>query len=223
MKIVMINGSFRKNGATARILKEMSRQLKEYGDADIEMIHVADLELKYCTGCCNCYKTGECIYKDGMEKISDALDGADGIIFGSPTYASNVSGQMKVIIERGHFIMEQSLQGKYAISVATYENHGGRAAANILSRMFTYSGAKVSGMIVAKNEFNSDPLESHRLQKKIHKSVCNLHSDVLKQHRYLFQSMKHFLIFQIGIRPFVLKKGAQYEGVMKYWEKKMMK
>ena len=130
---------------------------------------------------------------------------------------------MKVIIERGHFIMEQSLQGKYAISVATYENHGGKAAANVLSRMFTYSGAKVSGMIVAKNEFNKDPLENIRLQKKIHTLICKLHSDVLKQRRYLFQSMKHFLVFQIGIRPFVLKKGAQYEGVMKYWGKKNMK
>ena len=80
MKIVMINGGFRKNGATARILKEMSRQLKEYGDADIQMIHVGDLELKYCTGCCNCYKTGECIYKDGMEKILAEMESADGII-----------------------------------------------------------------------------------------------------------------------------------------------
>lgn len=223
MKIIMINGSFRKNGTTARILKEMSRQLKEYGDADIQMIHVGDLELKYCTGCCNCYKTGECIYKDGMEKILAEMESADGIIFGTPTYASNVSGQMKVIIERGHFIMEQSLQGRYAISVATYENYGGKAAANVLKRMFTYSGANVSGTIIAKNEFNKDPLENIRLQKKIHTLIYKLHSDILKKHRYFFQSMKHFFVFQIGIRPFVLKKGAQYEGVMKYWGKKNMK
>ncbi|MBQ3513909.1 MAG: flavodoxin family protein, partial [Lachnospiraceae bacterium] len=125
MRIVIINGSHRKNGATALILNEMYRQLKKYSDVDVQMIHVADLELKYCVGCASCYKTGACIYKDDIENLSLSIAEADGVILGSPTYASNVSGQMKVIIDRGHFVMEQLLYGKYVISVTTYENYGG--------------------------------------------------------------------------------------------------
>ena len=107
MKIVIVNGSHRKNGATALILNEMYQQLKKYCDVDVQMIHVADLSLKYCVGCGSCYKTGACIYKDDIESLSLRIAEADGVILGSPTYASNVSGQMKVIIDR--------FEGEYAI------------------------------------------------------------------------------------------------------------
>lgn len=63
------------------------------------MVHVSDLSLQYCVGCGSCYKTGACIYKDDIENLSLSVADADGIIIGSPTYASNVSGQMKVIID----------------------------------------------------------------------------------------------------------------------------
>ena len=91
VKIVIVNGSYRKNGATALILSEIHQQLKKYSDVDVQMIHVADLELKYCVGCGSCYKTGACIYKDDIENLSLSIAEADGVILGSPTYASNVS------------------------------------------------------------------------------------------------------------------------------------
>ena len=127
-KIVIVNGSHRKNGATAIILNEMYERLKKHSNVEVRMVHVSDLSLQYCVGCGTCYKTGTCIYKDDAESLSLWIAEADGIILGSPTYASNVSGQMKVIIDRGHFVMEQLLHGKYALSVATYENYGGREA-----------------------------------------------------------------------------------------------
>lgn len=219
MKIVIVNGSHRKNGATALILSEMQRQLKKYSDVDVQMIHVADLELKYCVGCGSCYKKGACIYKDDMENLSLSIAEADGIILGSPTYASNVSGQMKVFIDRGHFVMEQLLYGKYAISVTTYENYGGRDSAKILNKLLTYSGAKISGSIILRNRFNANPLENVRLKQRIEKVVYSFYRDIVGRRKYMLQSTKHFFVFRIGIQPFVMKKGSQYDGVIKYWKK----
>lgn len=159
------------------------------------MFHVADLELKYCVGCGSCYKTGACIYKDDIENLSLSIAEADGVILGSPTYASNVSGQMKVIIDRGHFVMEQLLYGKYAISVTTYENYGGRDSAKILNRLLSYSGAKISGTIVSRNKFNSNPLKDIRLKENVEKVVCRF-------------------------QPFVRKNGSQYDGVITHWKKR---
>lgn len=222
MKIVIVNGSHRKNGATARILQEIEKQLRKYEDVDIQVYHVSDMDLHYCIGCSSCYRTGECIYKDDAEKMSLELQDADGVILGSPTYASNVSGQMKVIIDRGHFVMKQLLYGKYGISVATYENHGGKSVSKILNRILTYSGAKISGTIVSKNEFNANPLEDVRLEKSIQKITKRLYRDITKKHRYIFQDMKHWIVFQVGIKPFVLRKGPQYDGVVRYWREKNM-
>lgn len=220
MKIVIVNGSHRKNGATAQILNEIHQQLKKYSDVDVQMIHVADLELKYCVGCGTCYQTGECIYKDDMEELSLKIGNADGVILGSPTYASNVSGQMKVIIDRGHFVMEQLLLGKYAISVTTYENYGGRDSAKILNKLLSYSGAAISGTIVSRSKFNSNPLEDIRLKENIEKVVHTFYCDVSSRRKYLFQRMKHFIIFRVGILPFVMSKGSQYDGVIKHWRRR---
>ena len=220
MKIIIVNGSNRKSGATAQILNEMYLQLKKYSDVDVQIVHVADLDLKYCQGCCSCYKTGKCIFMDDIENLSLNIENADGIILGSPTYASNVSGQMKVIIDRGHFVMEQLLYDKYAISVATYENYGGKDTVKVLGRILMYSGARISGAIVAKSTFNSNPLENKKIKNEVRKKVDRLHKDIIGRHNYIFQSIKHFIIFQIGIRPFVIKKGIQYSGVIRHWEEK---
>ncbi|MBQ6887748.1 MAG: flavodoxin family protein [Lachnospiraceae bacterium] len=223
MKIVIVNGSNRKNGATALILTEMYWQLKKYTNVDVQLFHVADLELKYCVGCGSCYKTGKCIYKDDLENLSFCIENADGIILGSPTYASNVSGQTKVIIDRGHFVMEQLLYGKYAISVATYENYGGRDTVKVLNKLLSYSGAKISGEVVVRNKFNRNPLEDIRVKRGVYKKVNRLYKDIVGKRRYIFQNIKHFIVFRIGIKPFVLKKGLQYEGVIKHWEKRNRK
>ena len=218
MKIIIVNGSPRKNGTTALVLSEMYQQLKKYSDVDVQMIHVADLELKYCVGCGSCYKTGACIYKDDIEDLSHSIAEADGVIMGSPTYASNVSGQMKVIIDRGHFVMEQLLYGKYAICVTTYENYGGKDSAKILNRLLSYSGAKISGTIAIRNKFNSNPLEAIRLKEKIEKVVYRFYRDVVGKRKYMFQGITHFIIFRIGIQPFVMKKGSEYDGVITHWK-----
>ena len=109
MKIIIINGSYRKNGATALILHEMYKKLGTYPNVEIQFYNVADLNLKYCVGCCKCYENGKCIFNDDIENLSKNIETADGIIIGSPTYASNVSGQIKVLIDRGHFVIEQLL------------------------------------------------------------------------------------------------------------------
>lgn len=116
--------------------------------------------------------------------------------------------------------MEQQLYGKYAISVATYENYGGRDCAKVLKRLFTYSGAKISGTLIARNGFDKNPLEDIRLKREIERTVKCFYRDISGKRKYVLQTMKHFMIFRMGIRPFVLRKGTQYDGVIRHWEKK---
>lgn len=220
MKIVIVNGSYRKNGATALILNEMYQQLKKYSDVDVQIFHVADLELRYCIGCCSCFKTGKCVFNDDIENLSLSIESADGVILGSPTYASNVSAQMKVIIDRGHFVMEQLLYGKYAISVTTYENYGGKNTAKVLNNLLSYSGATVSGTIVSRSTFDSNPLQNVEFRKGVYIKVNRLYRDIIGNRRYVLQNIKHNIVFRMGIQPFVLKKGSQYNGVIEHWSER---
>lgn len=218
MKIIIINGSNRKNGATATILNELLTALEFYPDVNVQMYHVADLNLKYCTGCCNCYKTGACIFNDDLEKLSLEIASADGLILGSPTYASNISGQMKVIIDRGHFVVEQLLHNKYAISIATYENYGGKNTSKILDQLLLYSGAQISSSLKIKIPFGKNPLIDPLLLHSIKKGAGLIYTDIEKKRTHLFQKVFHFFVFYFGIKPFVHQKGEQYDGVRMHWK-----
>ena len=71
MKIILINGSPRKNGITAQILQCMQDKLTSNG-AETELINLSELNMQHCNGCCSCYRTGHChIHDDAMWKINE--------------------------------------------------------------------------------------------------------------------------------------------------------
>ena len=143
MKVIIINGSTRIKGLTAQILHSIEDRLLERG-AEVEFYDLIKLNMKQCTGCCACYRTGCCIFDDDAEKLSARIAEADGVVIGSPTYASNVSGLLKQFTDRGHFVIEQLLHGKYAVSVATGENYGSGDTSKILTKLLAYSGAAIN-------------------------------------------------------------------------------
>lgn len=215
MKIVIINGSPRKNGATAGMLRAMEDRLAERG-AKTEFFNICDMDISPCMGCCSCYKTGRCFIEDDGEKLSAEIAAADGIIIGSPTYASNVSGQLKQFIDRGHFVIEQLLYGKYAVSVATGENYGSRDTSAILNKLLKYSGAMLSGKIICDLPFGSGLTE--KALAKANRAADRLFADISLKKTYFFQSLVHKIIFSAGIKPFVERKGESYGGVVTKWK-----
>ncbi len=220
MKIIIINGSPRKNGSTSHILNIISRYLKTKNDVTVHFYNLLELDMHTCIGCCHCFAHGCCIYTDDAEHLSNDIADADGIIIGSPTYASNVSGLLKTFIDRGHLIIEQLLKGKYTLGVVTSENYGGSAAASILKNVFIYSGSHVSSMIKHKLPFSSNPQFSKQQEEHLQMKAEHFYQDICKNKVSLFQKTRHSIIFNVGIKPFVLKKGEKYQGVLDKWDAK---
>lgn len=118
MQVLIINGSPRKNGVTAEVLHRIEENLRKAG-IDVLFYNLGEIKMSHCIGCNYCYRTGHCCIEDDAELLSKRIEEADGIVLGSPTYASNVSGLMKDFIDRGHFVIEQLLHKKYCIAVAS--------------------------------------------------------------------------------------------------------
>ena len=114
MRVLIINGSPRKNGVTAAVLHRIEENLRGAG-IEVLFYNLEEMKMSHCTGCNYCYRIGHCCMEDDAELLSKRIEEADGIVLGSPTYASNVSGLMKDFIDRGHFVMEQLLYKKYCI------------------------------------------------------------------------------------------------------------
>ncbi|MGN0244600.1 MAG: flavodoxin family protein [Lachnospiraceae bacterium] len=217
MNIVIINGSPRKKGATSSILHMIEEKLLLYNDVNIEYVDLCDLDIKSCSGCCSCYKTGKCYIEDDAEGLSHKIASADGLILGSPTYASNVSGLLKNFIDRGHFVIEQVLHDKYAISVATGENYGSNDTSKILNKLLQYSGAYLSGKVVYNIPFNSKVADV-KLNKKIVTLSKKYYLDIKNKRNHPVQAIIHNFIFKVGIKSFVKRKGDKYQGVIEKWK-----
>lgn len=218
MKIIIINGSPRKNGDTARILHTIEQQLISNKNVSVEFVDISDLKMTPCSGCCSCYKTGHCYMNDDAEELSNRIVLADGLIIGSPTYVSNVPGQLKQFIDRGHFVIEQLLHGKYAISIAIGENYGSNNTSKILTKLLKYSGAKLSGKIIYNLPFSDNPNSNRKLEKQLRLLSNRIFNDIKTQKKYFVQSMLHKIIFSVGIKSFVKSKGQSYNGVVNRWE-----
>jgi multimeric flavodoxin WrbA len=99
MKVVGIDGSPRKNGNTEKLLKQVLAGAAEAG-SNTTYLKIADLELNYCQGCGACRAAGECVMKDDMEVLVDEIQKSDVIVLSSPIYAWQVSGHLKVFMDR---------------------------------------------------------------------------------------------------------------------------
>jgi multimeric flavodoxin WrbA len=221
VKITIINGSPRKNGATNKVLNKFSERIqKENNGAEINYINLIDINPSFCLGCKNCYKTGKCIITtDKMEKIHDMLDQSDGIIFGSPTYSCNVSGLFKVFHSRVHMTEEQLLINKPCVLVTTYEITGGNKTISLMKDRVMIAGGYISGSIGIKVLFNDNPINENNIMK-INNIANKFIKDVKKNKKPLFSRFYTYIVINILFKPFVMKHKKQYDGVIKSWEKK---
>ncbi len=106
LKVVAFNGSARKNGNTALLIKRVLIVLEEEG-FETELVQLAGAQIRGCTACRTCFNTKNkrCVIEDDKvnEYIQKMLE-ADGIILGSPVYFSMMTPEMKALIDRTGFV-----------------------------------------------------------------------------------------------------------------------
>ncbi len=139
----------------------------EEAGADIDLIELADMEVIPCTACESCSLDGTCVFADDFSAAYDRMQDADGLVFASPVYADNVSGQMKVFIDRLADAMHyQNLAGKYGCSVATTEVSGGDAVTGYLNHVLNYLGVTTVGEVSVA--LDDDPEALDRAEAAAH-------------------------------------------------------
>ena len=99
MKIVCLLGSPKPKGNTATILDAMERPLRAQG-IDVVRYCLGECHINYCLGCKACFNSGLCVQKDDVQPIMQDIAGANVVIVASPSYWGDVTGQLKVFIDR---------------------------------------------------------------------------------------------------------------------------
>ena len=99
-KIMILNGSPRKNGKTASLVKAFTEGAESAGN-EVKEFYIDGMNISSCKACEACSRNGGyCPQKDDMEKINEAYIWADVIVFASPMYWGTISGQLKTTVDR---------------------------------------------------------------------------------------------------------------------------
>jgi len=144
MKIIGLVCSPRQGGNTQILMEEALAAAREAG-AQTELIFVPDLDIAPCDACGSCEESGRCKNNDDMDIITQSLEDADGMIFGTPVYFINVTAQAKTVIDRTYaYIRTGKLKGKVAAALIAARQIG---AGQVLSLLYTFFA--VHRMIIA--------------------------------------------------------------------------
>nr|MBP7471424.1 flavodoxin family protein [Prevotella sp.] len=179
MKVLVINGSPRKNGNIAKMLHSVADNIN---NAEIHWYDVNDLHIHPCMGCMRCRSTRECVLpKDDATMISEEINECDALLIGSPVYWGNISGQMKLLFDRIVAVMMEEPQngfpiplqkGKKAVIVTSCSTiwpfswicKETTGALHAMKEILGYSGYNIVGKLV---------LPGTRKKKGIPKSILN--------------------------------------------------
>ena len=135
MKVTLIIGSPRRNGNTARALKEVSDALVSEG-LETETVWIGTRPVRGCIACGQCLKKslGRCAFDDDVaNEIVDKLKAADGIVIGAPTYYGQPNGAFLAVWQRICFAARQVVECKPAAAVAVCRRGGSTAAFQCLN------------------------------------------------------------------------------------------
>ena len=155
-----------------------------------------------------------------MESINQKVAESDALIIDSPVYVSNVPCTLKKYIDRGHFVLEQSLHGKYTFAVTTYEIGGSSDVISILNKLYRISGGISLGNLQIKLLFNSNPLELNGLESKLDNTADKIYNPIKhKKGKHWFDRLFNRIAIQNVIKPYVITKPKQYKASIERWQK----
>lgn len=144
MKVLMLNGSPRKNSNTGIALEEMQKVFTKNG-IDTEIIQVGAMEIRGCMGCGYCFKNGKCAIDDIVNnELAQKFQECDGLVVGSPVYYAAANGTLVSLLNRLFYSTSFDKTMKVGASVAVARRGGCTSTFDQLNKYFTIAGMPVA-------------------------------------------------------------------------------
>lgn len=136
MKVLLVNGSTRKEGCTYTALKEIEKVLQEE-HIETEIFWIGKEAVYGCTGCQACSKLGKCVYDDISNTLAQKMQNADGIIIGSPVYYAGINGSLSAALDKAFYQDSSKFENKVGAAVVSCRRGGASSAFDRINKYFT--------------------------------------------------------------------------------------
>lgn len=217
--ILIISGSHQKKGAGVKATELFISKFDSM-EYSFETVFLSDYEIGSCRGCTACFKKAECIIKDDVSAIVKKMKSSDGIIFVTPIYAMNISGTLKIFIDRISYMLHKpALYEKHSFIIVTTNVGGFKPISFYMRYMMNAFGIYNTGHLgVIAKQIKKD----ENYQKKI-SGIMTVEAKKFKvllsrgkNYKPQFTQILRFNLWKISA---TMKKDL-YPGDYQYWEEK---
>ena len=151
MKVTAFNGSPRTDGNTAHLIRHVFSALEQEG-IETELYQLGGRKIRGCAACFGCVtnKDGRCAIDDVANECIEKMMHSDGIILASPTYFTEVTAEMKALIDRAGLVARVNghmFRRKVGAAVVAVRRAGSIHAFDSMNHFFLIGQMIVPGSI----------------------------------------------------------------------------
>ena len=164
-KVLIISTSMRKNGNSDLMARAFAKGAEEAGNA-VEIVSLADKQIAFCRGCFACQKTGRCIINDDAIAITEKIAEAEVVVWATPIYYYEMTGQMKTMIDRANalFVKDYKFRDIYMLSTAAVEDASAceRAIIGLKGWIACFPKSRFAGSVFAGGVTDKGDISGHK-------------------------------------------------------------
>ena len=143
MKVLIINGSPRKDGNTSAAVEELVKTFDHEG-IETKVFQIGNKAIRGCVACNGCSATGKCVFDDEVNEIAREFEESDGLIVASPVYYASANATLIACLDRLFYSSHFDKTMKVGASVAVARRGGCSATYDELNKYFTISNMPVA-------------------------------------------------------------------------------
>lgn len=165
MKNVVIISSSMRKGNSDKLCDYFQKGVIESRNK-VERINLRDIELKFCLACRDCYNFGNCTQNDDMNKIYPIIKAADVLVLATPIYYGEMSGQLKVFLDRLYPLFTSIGKKDIYLIASCYENDTSFIDSSLKSikRVLSDFGlVNIKGIVYGENTDEPNDISSKQL------------------------------------------------------------
>ena len=164
MKILVLNGSPRPRGNTAKMAAAFREAAEEAGH-EVNVVDVCRKNISGCLACEYCHGKGNgaCIQKDDMQELYPLMAEAEGLVLAAPIYYFTLCAQIQAPIQRMYCVNKPAKATKMALLTSSYSPGVYNAARDEYKDICNYWSVADCGVVTAK----LDEQKTEETKKKI--------------------------------------------------------
>lgn len=163
-KVLILSSSLRAGSNSEALADAFARGAADAGN-EVEKITLRGKEIAFCKGCLACQKTQRCVIADDAPAIVAKMHDADAIVFATPIYYYEMSGQLKTLLDRANPLYASDYRFRDIYMLTSAADDGAdvpeRAVAGLGGWIECFERARLAGTVFAGGVTDPNEIEGH--------------------------------------------------------------